>query len=80
MVEDIAVIAPNNVQTGDVIEAIAKQSPLINRVTLLDKYQETRTFHIVYQSTTKNLTNEDIKPIREKILRTLKEKFHAKLK
>lgn len=80
LVEDIAVIAPSDVTTGDLLEALAKQSPLITEVTLLDKYQETRTFHIVYQSMSKNLTSEDIKPIREKILKLLHETFHAKLK
>lgn len=80
LVEDLAVIAPASVTTGELIETIAKQSPLITGVTLLDKYQETRTFHIVYQSRTKNLTNEDITPLREKILKTLSEKFGAKLK
>ncbi len=80
LIEDIAVIAPSDVTTGDLLEALAKQSPLITEVTLFDKYQETRTFHIVYQSMSKNLTNEDIKPIREKILKLLHETFHAKLK
>lgn len=80
IIEDIALIAPSETLTGDLIEAIAKQSNLIVDVTLLDKYHDTRTFHLVYQSNQKNLTNDDIKPIREKILQVIKEKFGAKLK
>lgn len=80
VVEDLAIIAPTNVQTGDIMEAIQKQSPLITEVSLLDKYQETRTFHVVYQSYEKNLTDKEVGEIREKILKYLQDKFGAKLK
>lgn len=80
IVEDISVIAPGTVWTADLIDTIKKQSALITDVTLLDKYQDTRTFHIVYQSETKNLTNDDVKQIREKVLHSLKTKFQAKIK
>jgi phenylalanyl-tRNA synthetase beta chain len=80
IVEDLAIIAESNVQTGNLIEEIKKQSKLIREVSLLDKYQDTRTFHIVYQSTDKNLSDKEVGEIREKILKSLKEKFNAKLK
>jgi len=79
-VEDLAIIASSSVQTGDLIEEITKQSELIREVTLLDKYQEARTFHIIYQSYDKNLTDKEIGEIREKILKVLKDKFGARLK
>ena len=77
--EDLAIVAPASILTGELINEIQKQS-LIREVTLLDKYEETRTFHVVYQSYQKNLTGEDITPIREKILKSLREKFNAHLK
>ncbi|MGH7203073.1 MAG: phenylalanine--tRNA ligase subunit beta [Candidatus Levyibacteriota bacterium] len=80
VVEDLAVIASENVQTGDLMEAIKKQSSLITEVSLLDKYQDTRTFHIIYQSYEKNLTDKEVGEIREKILKYLREKFNAQLK
>lgn len=79
-VEDLAIIAPANILTGDLICLIEKQSDLIREVSLLDKYEDTRTFHIIYQSYQKNLTGEEIGEIREKILKTLKEKYNARLK
>ena len=79
-VEDLAIIASASVQTGNLIEEIKKQSELIREVTLLDKYQETRTFHIIYQSYDKNLSDKEVGEIREKILKTLREKFGARLK
>ncbi|HSA83897.1 MAG TPA: phenylalanine--tRNA ligase subunit beta [Patescibacteria group bacterium] len=78
--EDLAIIAPTNITTGALFHEIKKQSDLIREVSLLDKYEDTRTFHIIYQSYQKNLTSEDIVPVRMKILNTLKEKFTARLK
>lgn len=80
VVEDLAIIASETVLTGDLMEAIKKQSPLIADVSLFDKYQETRTFHVVYQSSEKNLTDKEVGEIREKILKSLQDKFAAKLK
>jgi phenylalanyl-tRNA synthetase beta chain len=80
IIEDLAIIAPSHVQTGDLMEEIRKQSKLIQHVTLLDKYQETRTFHIIYQSYDKNLNDIEVGEIREKILKSLKDKYNARLK
>jgi phenylalanyl-tRNA synthetase beta chain len=78
--EDMAIIAPDNISTGDLMETIKNQSALIAEVSLLDKYAQTRTFHIVYQSYQKNLTADDLTPIREKIIKSLQEKHGARLK
>ncbi len=80
IIEDISLIAPGDVSTGEIIKTITKQSTLISEVTLLNKYENTRTFHIIYQSTEKNLTNKEIGEIREKILKALKDKHGARLK
>jgi len=80
IIEDLAIIAPLHVQTGDLMEEIKKQSKLIDEVSLLDKYQDTRTFHIIYQSYEKNLSDREVGEIRDKILKVLKEKYNAKLK
>lgn len=79
-IEDLAIIAPKTVSTGELIESIKEQNELISDVSLLDKYEETRTFHIVYQSSKKNLTAKEIEGIREKILKSLSNKFGARLK
>lgn len=80
IIEDMALVAPEDVPTGDLIETIKKQSSLIIDVSLLDKYQDTRTFHIIYQSRERNLKSSEIGEIREKILKALKEKHKARLK
>jgi len=80
IVEDLAVIARASVQTGELMDAIRNQSELIQEVSLLDKYQDTRTFHIIYQSYDKNLKDNEVGEIREKILKVLRAKFSARLK
>jgi phenylalanyl-tRNA synthetase beta chain len=80
IVEDLAINASSNVQTGDIMDAISAQSKLIREVSLLDKYGETRTFHIIYQSPDKNLSDKEVGEIREKILKVLKDRFNARLK
>lgn len=80
IVEDLAINAPVHVLTGELMETIAKQSTLIEDVSLLDKYKDTRTFHVVYQSYEKNLTDKEVGEIREKILKALKDKYDARLK
>jgi phenylalanyl-tRNA synthetase beta chain len=80
VIEDLAIIAPANAPTGDLMQTIQKQSQLIQSVYLLDKYEETRTFHIIYQSDEKNLTDLEVGDIRKKILKVLSDKFGGRLK
>lgn len=80
IMEDLAIVASINIATGDLMETIKKQNSLIQEVSLLDKYQDTRTFHIVYQSSDKNLNDKEVGEIRTKILQTLKAKYNARLK
>lgn len=78
--EDIALMLAKDVKLGSVIEEIQKVSHLIHEVSLLDTYENTRTFHIVYLDRQKNLTTEEVSGIREKIITMLEKKFEAKIK
>lgn len=80
IIEDLAIIASENVKTADLMSEIKKQSILIANVSLLDQFEETRTFHIVYQHKERNLTTEEVAKIRSKILKSLKDKFDANLR
>lgn len=79
ILEDMAFIIKENTSLGKIMYIIKKQSTLIADVRLYDKYQEIRTFRITYQDINKNLTTEDVAPIREKILKELK-KINVQLK
>lgn len=78
--EDLAFIVPPETHVGPIIETLKKVHPLVSDVTLLDSYENVRTFHITYQSKTKNLTTADLRPIREKLLSVAEKKFGARLK
>jgi len=80
IVEDLSVIAKEDVKTADLILEIKNQSSLIADVSLLDQFKNSRTFHIIYQHKERNLITADVEKIREKILKNLKEKFNAGLK
>jgi len=80
IVEDISVVVDNIVSTGDIIEDIQKVSDLIVEISLLDQYENSRTFHIVYQDVGKNLTNDEVTEVREKVIKMLESNFAAKIK
>jgi len=78
--EDIAFIVPPKTPVGPMMAKIKTLDPLIKEVTLFDSYKNIRTFHIVYQSSIKNLSAEDVVKIREKILHAMKMTYNATLK
>jgi len=80
IIEDLNIVARENIKTLDLMKNINDQSNLIKNVSLLDQFEDSRTFHITYQHKDRNLTNEEVAKIREKILKSLKEKFNARLK
>ncbi len=80
VVEDVTFVLPESVSTEDVINEIQLQSFLITEVTLKDQYETSKTFHIIYQAEDKNLTNQEVKEIREQIISAIQEKFEASVK
>jgi phenylalanyl-tRNA synthetase beta chain len=80
IIEDLAFIVPEKFEVGPIIVAFKKAHTLIFDVSLLDLHENTRTFHITYQDSEKNLTDEDILPIRKKLITLAKEKYAIELK
>ena len=60
---------------GPVIQAIKQVDPLIRRVELLDRYHQSVTFRIYFQSFSGNLSDDKIQPIRQKIIQLLQQQF-----
>ncbi len=80
VVEDLAFIVPPGSHVGPMIAAFQKAHPLISDVSLLDAHEQTRTFHVSYLDTKKNLLSEDVRPIREKLITLAQSQFGATLK
>jgi phenylalanyl-tRNA synthetase beta chain len=80
IVEDLSIVADDNIKTEDIILDIKSQSNLVTDVSLKDSYKDSRTFHINYQDLKKNLTNEEVAKIRKKVIASLQEKFKASIR
>ncbi len=80
VVEDLSFIVPDRFEIGPLIDALKSAHRLVANVTLLDVHENTRTLHVEYQDPKRNLTNEEIVPIHEKLVRLAEEKFGVTLK
>ena len=74
--EDISLVIPVDILTQEVIDVIKKQGDVIFSVELIDRYENSRTFHIIYQNYDKNLTQDEVKAIHTKIVEALQKKWH----
>ena len=77
IIEDLTIEIDPKIKYSNIVDAIKSQSKFINKVELLDEYQNKKTFRITYLSYERNLTSEDIEPIREEITSALKKSFKA---
>lgn len=80
IVEDLSFIVPEDSNTQELINEIKKQSELITDVSLIDEFKNSKTFHIIYQNPTRNLTTKEVAEIRKKIIVFLEERFKAEFK
>lgn len=80
LVEDITFVLSEGTNTEDVTSEIKLQSFLIIDVSLKDQFENSRTFHIVYQAQDRNLTNKEVSEIREQIIKGIVGKFKASVK
>jgi len=80
IIEDITIVVDDSITTGQIITAIKSADLLIQEVTLLDKYNDARTFHILYQNPKQNLTTIEVASIHKKIVELLHKDFKARIK
>lgn len=79
VIEDIRVLVDPSVSYAQIIDTISKQSTLIRNVELIDTYEDKKTFRITYQDLRRNLTNEDVTDIRNKVIKELQKELKAKI-
>jgi phenylalanyl-tRNA synthetase beta chain len=77
IIEDLSFIVPQGFQVGPLITILSHIHRLIESITFLDAYENKRTFRVMYNDPTKNLTGMDIAPIRQKLIEYAGEKFGA---
>lgn len=79
VIEDVRIVADPKISYEEVISLVKKQSNLVNDVSLLDAYQDKKTFRITYLDREKNLTNKEVAKIREKIYTALEKELKARI-
>jgi len=79
-IEDLSLIFPAGLLTGNVIEEIKNSDKQIKAVELIDIYENVKTFRITYQNSNKTLTDKEIREIREGFLKKIQNKFKVKIK
>lgn len=79
-IEDLSFIINEKVEIAKIIEILKSIDRLIVGVSLLDSFDNTQTFRITYQSPIKTLSSEDVAKIRDKIIKTTKEKLGISLR
>ena len=77
IIEDIRIEVSPHFTFHDIEKEIKDASDLVKDVSLLDVYKNKKTFRITYLNRKRNLTNEDVTPVREKIQRLLEKEFKA---
>lgn len=78
-IEDVRVEVLPHYTFKEISEVISSQDERVRDVQLLDVYQNKKTFRIIFLDRTKNLTADDITPMREKIYAALEKEFKAKI-
>lgn len=80
VIEDLSFIVPEKFEIGRLLAALRNAHPLVSKVSLLDVHKDTRTVHIEYQDPAKNLTGEDITPVRKKLITLAEREFGLTLR
>ncbi|OGG35177.1 hypothetical protein A2363_03835 [Candidatus Gottesmanbacteria bacterium RIFOXYB1_FULL_47_11] len=75
VIEDFSFVVPPDFRVGPFIDVLSKIHKLIQSVTLLDGYENKRTFRVTYLDTARTLTNLDVAPVHQKFLEYAAEKF-----
>lgn len=78
-IEDLRIATGNEINYAAIVATIKKADKLVYSVELLDTYEDKKTFRITYQSKDRNLTNADIKELREKVISALKSDLKAEI-
>lgn len=80
VVEDLSFVVPERFHVQPLIDLLSHAHALVSSVTLLDVHQNTRTFHVTYQDPKRNLTGEEIIPVRNNLIEMAQAKFGVVLK
>lgn len=85
---DFAVVTDENVRIGEILSSVRESSPLVAEAFLFDVFtgdpigegKKSLAFRVRFSDLEKTLSDEDIKPLSDKILKRLEDLYGAKLR
>ncbi|MBI4058142.1 phenylalanine--tRNA ligase subunit beta [Candidatus Gottesmanbacteria bacterium] len=80
IIEDLSFILPEKIYIGNVMQSIYSVSPLVYRVNVHDRYENTVTFRIIYLRSTLPLSTFDLGKVRKKIVTNVSQAFNGQFK
>ncbi|RJQ25393.1 phenylalanine--tRNA ligase subunit beta [Candidatus Parcubacteria bacterium] len=78
-IEDVRLTIDPKISYQQIVSTIKTQSNLVVEVSLLDVYEDKKTFRIKYQNPYKTLTTEEVTKVRENIYKALIKEFKVKI-
>ncbi|MFH2118319.1 MAG: phenylalanine--tRNA ligase subunit beta [Candidatus Paceibacterota bacterium] len=79
IIEQLTFTLPTKTFIGPILTDITKISPKVRTISLDGIYQQNYTLTIEYWDPKKNLANEDVRPIRKRIVKVIEKTHQAKL-
>lgn len=79
IVEDFTFTLPEKTLVGEVLTTMKTVSPLIYTVELSDIYKRNYTFTVKFLDPNKNLSKDEVEPVRVKLIQSLNDRYRATL-
>lgn len=79
IIEEMTFTLEKNTAVGELIQAFNKVDARIKKVELLDIYKNNYSFSFIFQDKKVNISNEEVEPIRQKIVKIGQDEFKARL-
>jgi phenylalanyl-tRNA synthetase beta chain len=79
VIEDLTFTLTDKQPVGPIITEIKSSDPLVTKVEVVAVYQQNVSFRISYHDPENNLDNQQVAPLRKKIVSTLQKKFQTEL-
>lgn len=79
IIEEMTFTLTENTAVGELIKSFKKTDERIKKVELLNVYKDNYSFSFIFQDKEVNISNEEVEPIRQKIVKIGQDEFKAKL-
>lgn len=79
IVEELTFTLPKGVAVGELMQTLKKVDKRIKKVELLDIYEQNYSFSFIFQDPLVNISNEEVEPIRQKLVKVGQDEFKINL-